>query len=190
MLPTMKKLTLLFSFFCLLTQACNSNKELSRDDALKQIKQERNYPKVIDFDIYCSDPMFGRKVLDAGLESAGLVTVQRTQKLADAGKPLVTFTQKAQPYLLPTPEKDKAVHAQKVKLAEEDIIEVTNIRTNKQGNKAVVDYTTTFKNITPFVKLTTDDFTTKKTNKAYFGLGDQGWKLERKPDIDFMELEK
>jgi hypothetical protein len=186
----MKKLTILFSIFSLMIHSCNSNKELSRNEALKQLKQERNFPIVIDYDVFCSDPEFGRKVLDAGLESAGLVTVQHTQKLADAGKPLITFTEKAKSFLLPTPEKDKAVHVQKVKLAEEELIEVTNIRTNGTGNKAVVDYTTTFKNITPFVKLTTDDFTEKKTNKAYFALGDEGWKLEKQPGIDFMELEK
>jgi hypothetical protein len=108
-----------------------------------------------------------------------VVTVQRTQKLADAGKPLITFNAKAQTLLISTPEKDKAVHVKKVKLAEEDLVEVTNIRTNGQGNKAVVDYTTAFKNVTPFVKLTTDDFTVKKTNKARFALVDEGWKLEK-----------
>ena len=184
----MKALSLLISI--LLFVACSSKKDLSRDEALQKIKQERNFPIVIDYDVYCSDPEFGRKVLDAGLESAGLVTVQRTQKLADAGKPLIAFTEKAQSFLLPTPEKDKAIHVQKVKLAEEELVEVTNIRTNGEGNKAVVDYTTSFKNVTPFIELTADEFTSKKTNKAYFGLGDQGWKLEKKPGLDFMELEK
>ncbi len=136
------------------------------------------------------DPKYGRKVLDAGLESAGLVTVLKTQKLGDLNKRLVTFTDKAQPYLLPTPEKDKSSYIQRVKLADEDLVEVTNIRTNKAGNKAIVTYSTTFKNVTPFAALTTVDFNKSKTNKAYFGLGDEGWKLERKPGLDFMEFEK
>jgi putative lipase involved disintegration of autophagic bodies len=186
----MKKLTLLFSLFCLLIQACNSNKELSRDEALKQIKQERNFPVVIDYDFYCGDPKYGRKALDAGLESAGLVSVLKTQKLGDLNKRLVTFTDKAQPYLLPTPEKDKSSYIQRVKLADEDMAEVNNIRTNEAGNKAVVDYSTTFKNITPFAALTTVDFSKSKTNKAYFAIGDEGWKLEKKPGLDFMEFEK
>lgn len=67
---------------------------------------------------------------------------------------------------------------------------MTNIRKNGSGNKAVVDYSTAYKNVTPFAKLTTIDFNKTKNNKAYFALGDEGWKLEKKPDIDFMELEK
>lgn len=83
-------------------------KKLSREEALQQIKKERNYPRVLDYDIYCGDPEQGRKVLDAGLESEGLVTVQRIQKLIDVGKPFIAFTAKAQPFLLATSEKDKA----------------------------------------------------------------------------------
>ena len=175
--------------FTLLFISCTSKKELSREDALKQIRQELNYPAVLDYDIYCGDPKYGKKLLEAGLESEGLVTVQQTQKLADVGKPIISFTPKAQSFIIPTSDKDKASHIQKVKLADEDVVEVTNIRTNTDGNKAVVDYITAFKNATPFAKLTTVNFNKKKTNKAYFALGDQGWKLEKEPDADFIELE-
>ena len=186
----MKKLAVLLSITCLLFEACNSKQELSREEALSQIKKERNYPKVIDYDVYCGDPKYSNKVLDAGLEAEGLVTVQRTQKLVDAGKPLIGFTAKADVFLLPTPPQDKNSLIQKVKLADVDVVEVTNIRKNESGNKAVVDYTTTFKNVTPFAKLTTADFSKTKANKAYFALGDEGWKLEKKPDLEFMKLEK
>ena len=186
----MKKLAIFFSIGSLVLQGCDTTNVLSRKEALKQIKQERNYPGVLGYDIYCRDPKYARKVLDAGLEAEGLVTVQQTQKFADAGKPLIGFTPKAQSLLVSTPEADKAGHIQKVKLADEDVVEVTNIRTNASGNKAVVDYATTFKNVTAFAKLTTVDFNNIKANKAYFALGDEGWKLEKKPDIDFMELEK
>lgn len=186
----MKKLAVILSIICLQLQACDSKKELSRDEALKQIKRERSYPGVLDYDLYCGDPKHARNVLDAGLESEGLVTVQRTQKWADLGKPLIAFTAKSQAYLLATPEKDKASRIQKVKLADEDVVEVTNIRTNESRNKAVVDYSTAFKNATPFAKLTTVEFNKTKFNKAYFALGDDGWKLEKKPGMDFMGFEK
>jgi hypothetical protein len=186
----MKKLAIILSITSLLFQGCNSKQELSREEALSKIKKERNYPGVLDYDLYCGDPKYSRKVLDAGLESEGLVTVQRTQKLIDAGRPLIGFTAKAQTFLLPTPPQDKSSLIQKVKLADVDVVEVTNIRKNGSGNKAVVDYSTTYKNVTPFAKLTTVDFTKTKANKAYFALGDEGWKLEKKPGMDFMELEK
>lgn len=46
---------------------------------------------MVDYDIYCGDPEFARKVLDAGLEAQGLVTVQQTQKLSEVGNPLIRF---------------------------------------------------------------------------------------------------
>ena len=34
------------------------------------------FPKVVDYDIFCGDPVHARKVFDAGLEEQGLVVVQ------------------------------------------------------------------------------------------------------------------
>lgn len=184
----MKKLSIHLIIFSSLIVSCHP-KEISREEALRLIHQEKSYPSVVDYDIYCSDPKYGRKVLDAGLEAAGLVTVLHTQKLADVGKPMVTFTTKAQPFLLLTSEKDKAVHIQKVKLADEEILGVVSI-TNGTGNKAIVEYTTQYKNVTPFSTLTSVDFNKDKTHKAYFTLNDQGWKLQKKPDVDFMKFDQ
>ena len=91
----MKKLALLFSIIGLVLQGCDTKKVLSRDEALTRIKKESNYPGILDYDIFCGDPKYAKKASDAGLESEGLVTVQRTQKLADAGKPFIGFTAKA-----------------------------------------------------------------------------------------------
>jgi hypothetical protein len=77
----MKGLTIFILFFCLLTQGYRSKKELNHEEALSMIMQEKEYPLVIDYDIYSSDPAAAKKVLDAGLETEGLVTVKRTQKL-------------------------------------------------------------------------------------------------------------
>lgn len=88
--------------------------------------------------------------INKGLENDGLVTVLRTQKLGDVGKPLVEFTSKAQPYLLPTPEKDKAIYVQKVKLADENLVKVTSIKTMEDGKQAVAEYITAYKNVSGF----------------------------------------
>jgi len=77
-----------------------------------------------------------------------------------------------------------------VKLADEDLQEVSTIKTNQPANKAVVEYTTTYKNITPFSSLTATNFNKNATHKAYFSLNGDGWKLEKKPGSDFLELEK
>ncbi len=175
----MKKLTIILLITGLIS-GCNSKKELSREEASRIIKEDMKYPKVIDYDIYCSDPEAAKKAIDAGLETAGLVTVQRTQKLGDAGKPLIDFTSKAQPYLLPMPEKDKALQVQKVKLADEDLVEVTGIKATEDGKQAVAEYTTAYKNISGFSALTNINFNQSATHKANFTLYDDGWKLEKK----------
>lgn len=173
----MKILLVLYSI--LILAGCTSKKELSREEAFKLLQQEKHYPKVIDYDISRSDPTAAKKVLNAGLESAGLVIVQRTQKLGDVGKPLISFTEKAQPYLLETPEKDKVLDVQKVKIADTDLVEVTGVKTESDGKNAVVEYATAYKNVTPFSALTTINFNQRTTHKARFSLFDDGWRLEK-----------
>ncbi len=174
----MKKLPVSFFIFLIIIAGCKS-KELSREEAFRLIQQKEKYPKVIDFDIYCSDPKYAKKAMDAGLKVQGLVTIQHTQKLADVGKPLIKFTSKAQAYLLSTPSKDKAIDVQKVKIADADLAEVTGIKTENDGKNAVAEFTTTYKNITPFSALTTINFNKKSAHKVRFSLYDDGWKLEK-----------
>lgn len=93
---------------------------------------------------------------------------------------MVEFTSKAQPYLLPTPEKEKAIHVQKVKLADEDLVEVTGIKTMENGKQAVAEYTTAYKNVSGFPALTDINFNKTATRTANFALYDDGWRLEKK----------
>ncbi len=175
----MKTLTVvLLSAF--LIAGCTSKDELSREKAFSLIKEAMKYPRVIDYDIYSADPEFAKMAIDKGLEKEGLVSVQRTQKLGDVGKPLVEFTSKVQPYLLPTPEKEKAIHVQKVKLADEDLVEVTDIKTMEDGKQAVAEYTTAYKNVSSFSALTDINFNKTATHQANFTLYDDGWRLEKK----------
>ena len=174
----MKKVIIIFLIASLIG-GCNSKKELSKEEASKIIKQENKYPRVIDYEIYCSDPVYVKKVIDAGLEQQGLVTVQRNQQLKDVGKPLIEFTDKAKPYLLPTSDEDKKTDIQKVKIADEELVDVTNIQTMEDGKKAIAEYTTAYKNISGFSALTKIN-NQSATHKAYFSLFDDGWKLEKK----------
>ncbi|HQS22893.1 MAG: hypothetical protein B7Y11_01670 [Sphingobacteriia bacterium 24-36-13] len=177
----MKNVLFVFFAACILMTACsNDNKDLSRDEAMNLIKQETAYPKVVEYDLFCGDPEFAKKVLDAGLETQGLLTVQRTQKLSDVGKPIIQLSGKAEPYLLPTPEKDKSINIQKVKLAEEELKEVTGIKMTEDGKGAVAEYTTTYKNVTPFSALVNTDFQKENIHQATFALYDDGWRLEKK----------
>ncbi len=173
----MKKSLLIF-FVAIIITGCGS-KQLDKQVAFDVIKKSLNYPRVLDYDIYCSDPQYARKIEEAGLDKQSLATVLQTQKLSEAGKPLIQFSPKAQAYLLPTPEKDKALGIQKVKLAEEDIVEITSIVDDKSSNTKMVEYRTAYKSVTPFAALVNQEFTATKSHKAYLSIQDGSWQIEK-----------
>jgi hypothetical protein len=175
----MKNIPFIFLAIWMLSSSCsNSKQELSREEAMSLIKKEAKYPKVIDYDIYSGDPEFAKKVLDAGLDAQGLVTVQQTQKLSEVGSPLIQFLEKAQPYLMSTPEEDKAINVQKVKLAEEELQEIIGIKM-MDDKSAVAEYTTSYINVTPFSALINRDFKEKDNHIVHFSLYDDGWRIEK-----------
>lgn len=171
----MKQLLILLST-SLLFSACGNKPKLKKDEALQLITTQFNYPKIVDYDIYCSDPAHAKKLLNAGFEANDIVTVQKTQKLKDIGSPLIGFTDKAKLYFLPTPDKDKKLDIQKVKIAEEVITDVIIIATIDQTT--TVEYTTAYKNITPFAALLKTDFKQSKKHTVHFTSSDRGWVLQ------------
>jgi hypothetical protein len=81
--------------------------------------------------------------------------------------------------LLPTLQQEKAIDMLIVKIADADFLEVTDIQTENDGNKSVVEYSTAYKNKTPFAALSTIDFNRKAFQKERFSLYD-GWMEIRK----------
>src|SRR5690606_8387929 len=100
----------------------------------------------------------------------------------DVGKdPIIQFTDKARLYLLETSEKDKSYKIQKVKVADEDITEVTGVQMSGDGKTATVEYSVSYKNVTDFAALLPKtDFTKPATKRAEVALYDDGWRLNRK----------
>lgn len=172
------KATTLICAITLLIAGCG-RPQLDKATALDLLKAENSYPRMVDYDIYRADPAHAKRVLDAGLEEKGMLTVQRTQKMGDMGKPLIHFTGAAKPYLLPTPEKDQKQDVQKVKLAEEVLEGVTSVTTSDDGKTATVEYATRYTNFTLFNALRTVP-KDEKTHTVRFSLTDEGWKIERK----------
>tara|TARA_R110002050_G_scaffold102384_1_gene210908 strand:+ start:627 stop:989 length:363 start_codon:yes stop_codon:yes gene_type:complete len=117
--------------------------------------------------------------VDAGLETNGLIVVQKTQKLKDAGKALVQFTEKANPYLLSTPEKDKVLDIQKVKIADEEISEISISADGENSNTVWVEYSPVYKNITPFSVLIKKGLKDPVKRKVKLALSEDGWVLKK-----------
>ncbi|NCI46681.1 hypothetical protein [Sediminibacterium soli] len=165
-----------FGLVVLFLTSCSQLK-LEKEEVASVIRTEKNYPKVYEYEINMTDPASARKLLDAGLEAEGLVTVDKTQKLKDAGQPIVHFMEKAKPYLLRIDEKYDNV--QVVKVADMDLAEVTSIQLQEDNKNATVEYTVAYKNITPFAKLMKRDLSVKKTERASLFHFDTGWKLDK-----------
>jgi len=163
-----------------------SQKQLSREKAFDLIKQAYNYPEVWDYPIFTADPDEGKKLSDAGLENQGLVTIEHHQRLMDVGKPLIQLTEKASSYVLPAQANDTESKIVRVKAGEVDMVEVTGIKMLSSGKAAVAEYTTVLKNLTPFASLRGMNAEKDKTKKAYFSLYDDGWRVEKKPGIEFL----
>lgn len=174
----MKKLSTILFVLIIIFTSCSSEK-LDKQTAMNAITREKSFPVILDYDIYCSDPEHARKIQEAGLEKEGFVTIQQTQKLIDAGKPFILFTEKAQSYLMPTAEKDKAFNIQKVKIAEEDLAKIISIKENSDTKTTVVTYTTTYKNVTPFAVLLNKDFKAPKEHTANLLMHDGSWQIQK-----------
>ncbi len=175
----MKKLLFTLILAGVILSGCNHGPKLTQDEALQIINKELKYPRVIDYDIFCGDPAHAKRLLDAGLETNGMVIVQKAQKLIDIGKPLVQLTEKANPYLLFTRDKDKALDVQKVKVADEEVKDLIINLDGENKNIVWVEYTSVYKNITPFSVLMKRNLNEQVRHKVQFSLIDNGWVLQK-----------
>ncbi len=157
--------------------ACDSGTKLKKSEAAAIIREVKGYPRAFEYDVNMTNPESARKLLKAGLEDEGLVTIDRKQKMIDIGKPLVHFTEKAKPYLIRIDPKYDNV--QVVKVADTDLDEITGIQIQEDNKKAIVEYTVVYKNVNPFSKLVDVDFSKPDTKRATLLLFDTGWKLEK-----------
>src|SRR5690606_17822602 len=82
-------LTILISI--LILASCSPEEKLNKETALKILKENQVYPKTNTYSIFITAPAFAKRMIDAGLEEEGLLTVRRTQKLIEVGEPLIVF---------------------------------------------------------------------------------------------------
>ncbi|MET4082960.1 hypothetical protein ABIB40_002927 [Pedobacter sp. UYP30] len=163
--------------FALLIVSCKSNETLDSKTALELIQKGKEYPKVVDYEIYTADPQEAKRMLDLGSEKSGMLKVQLTQASKDIGEPFITFTDKASLYLLPQTADDKGSKVQRVKVAEEVVNAVTNIDIQEDGKSAVVTYEISFKNLTPFSELSRMKLDRTRSLKANLIFDDKEWSL-------------
>ncbi|WP_438940043.1 hypothetical protein [Chitinophaga hostae] len=169
------------TFFYVLTavvlMSCGSE-ELSREKAAEIISKK--YPKTIDWEVFTADPRHAARALESKLVDEGYIKVEKTQSLADAGKPFIAFTDKAAQFLLPVTDKDKESSVQRVKLGELHFKEVIDIQRQSDEKQAIVEYTVEHLHNTPFTVLSHYKMDGVEKEKARFSLTEDGWKMIEK----------
>jgi hypothetical protein len=163
--------------FCL--TGCTSS-TLSEREALRLLNEGNTYPRVVDYSIYCGSTEAAKKATATSLIASGYLTVNLQHAVADVGKPLISFTEKSQPYLMPTSDTAKSIHVQNVKLADETLGEITGITMDENGTHAVVEYTTSFENPSPFVVLLENGFQKNQRRKTFFTRNGKVWQWDKK----------
>lgn len=156
--------------FVLLTSiffsGCRDN--INHEKFMSIIQKEMNFPKIVELELFCNDLAYAQKLLKTDLEIGGWIIVQKKQKQKDFNEPLISFTDKAIPFLLPRSEMEKKIGIQRVKIAEENIDKIIDIRYDNESNSIVVEYTTIYENTTPFASLSNLKELYKKTRKSHF----------------------
>jgi hypothetical protein len=143
------KANTLILLICIIVTAC-SKKELTKDEAMVLLTKEKGYPRTMDFEVFTADPVHAKRLLDANLENEGYVTIKKTQKLGEIGNPLISFTEKAKSFLLPVTAEDEKISVQKVRIADENVVEVKSIVKDNHTGAVEVRYVTNLTNATPF----------------------------------------
>ncbi|MGN6492242.1 MAG: hypothetical protein ACTHLE_09630 [Agriterribacter sp.] len=153
-------------------------RELRNEDVAKMIRKKLKFPQTFSYEINKADAGSAKNLMTAGLEAEGFVSIKKILTLDEIGKPIIQFTEKSEPFLLPTPAGKSADKVQVVKVADIEFDEVTFLRLETQFNFARVKYTLVYKNITPFAVLIKKDLTKPELRHAVLTKHSTGWVLE------------
>jgi len=166
--------------FILLSIALTSCSDLSSSDVETLLTDAKVYPLNVEYKMFCNGDEYVQEVIKKKLVENGFVTAQIKHTMQDMGKPLIYFTDKATPYLIPTSDTLKSFDIQRIRMAEEVFLHVQNIEINPSGNKAVVDYSTKIVNPTPFIVLYDEEVEGEKKRRTFFTRKDNKWTWDGK----------
>ncbi|HEY9045281.1 MAG TPA: hypothetical protein VIN08_05270 [Ohtaekwangia sp.] len=175
----MKKYIYTICILAILAMGCSS-KKLDPSEVKSLLLQAKAYPTVVELRVFCNDTETAKLVHQKGLIEQGLLTAQLAHTQQDVGKPLIYFTSKADPYLIKTSDTLKSIDVQKVKVAVEDFLEVTDIQYTPGNTRALVTYTTRMTNMTPFAAILDKPIENTSTRQTSFTLTAHGWEWDKK----------
>lgn len=150
----------------LFSLSCRNNTD--HEMFMSLLQKEMRFPKIVELDLFCNDLNYTKNLVLNDLESEGWINIEKKRKQGNIDSPLITFTDKAIPFLLPRSEIERTIGIQKIRIAEENLDEIINIQFDIESNSTVIEYTTVYRNITPFASLLNLKEKDKKTKSSRF----------------------
>lgn len=165
------------------------NKELDSKIAENMIIKKYKYPNVIDFEVFCNDPVHAKRMQDLGLEEKGLVKIVKVREFKDSDKPLIEFTPLSKNFLLEATTEEREFKIQKVKIGVKNFDKIIQIIAETEDRRiAVVEYN--IRNEMNQFGVLWPGFPFEKKEKAYFVYSDNGWQIIDRKDAELMMLKK
>ena len=167
-------------FVCVAFLSQCSRQELTQEEVKRLLSEGNVYPAIVEYKIFCGSDSDAKKIHASGLVDDSLVVVKLAHTPEDVGSPLISFTKKAEPYLMPTSDTLKSIDVQKVKIADEVLSDINDVKFSSDKRNAVVEYTTTMVNLTPFSVLTENKSLVEQKRKTYFTFQHGKWEWDGK----------
>lgn len=179
------KTNFLFLTAATLFISCSTNK-LSEEQAKQLITKYYGYPKAFTFEVNRIDPESVQRLDNAGLESAGMVTLVKKWSFDGITEPKIFFTEKAKPYLTGPSKGEASEQSENVKVADTEMGEITGIAISKDGQTAKAEYTIYYKNIAPFKVLIQKPLEKPQEHTAYFRRYEDGWRVDKTAEASML----
>lgn len=190
----MKYLLYSLTFVALLLQGCNDSKRFDRDRAMEILQKENRLTDTISENLPLDNKFRAISFHKLGFDTKGYCILD-----TKASKNNINFTAKAKPYLMGKAfsKKEsvgiwgntKSYNYQKISIITIEVTEATGLRMSPTNDKAIVKVRLRIKELSPFAPhypKWVDDAKAKLDGSAYFKLYDDGWRLEKKPGMEFM----
>lgn len=177
----------------------------SEEELRAMIIEAEQYPRQRDISLDIANVYHAAHLTREKLPEKGYVKVNTKVSASDAeNMQRIEFNPKAKPFLIGTVQQRKVKSAsmmggtylafdQKIATYKVDFKGITAVRFNKDENKAIVKYEAVYKDLTPFANLVTEAKEKVEEGQtfgkeAYLVKYEQGWKIEKRPTMDFMNF--
>jgi len=167
---------LLFTCVVICQLACGSKPPiLTEEKAMKIAAEELGYPNDVIYTMKLADPKEAEKCLKLRLDSMGWVRVKAPKDLKYPGQPIITFTEKAELFLMPATPNDIYTNIRRIKIGRKTLKTMSEIK--EYGKEAGATAIMSFTDFNPLSILSPEYKTKLEELSLTFVQTNTGWSL-------------